>query len=101
MNLGYRTRTQTAEQTPFDGAENGFTSDNVQGAIIEVGIRSQPSTVSCQFFSIHQIMTNEEFACDGISRISLNRISIYNSPRVILIDETANVMANFIDRVVI
>jgi hypothetical protein len=34
--------TEVAESVPFDNATNGFTSDNVQGAIEEIGASASP-----------------------------------------------------------
>ena len=37
-----RTKIQEAIETPFDNSTNGFTSDNVQGAIEEIGASASP-----------------------------------------------------------
>jgi hypothetical protein len=44
MSIGkiQRTKIQDASETPFDNSSNGFTADNVQGAIEEIGASASP-----------------------------------------------------------
>lgn len=96
MRLNHK---QSAALTRFDNSSNGFSSDNVQAAIEETMLAAQPSDVSCLFFSLHVISVNDEFICEGISRIALNKLSVYNSPKVTNVDESPFVLKTFIDRI--
>jgi hypothetical protein len=96
MRLNHK---QSASLTRFDNTSNGFTADNAQSAIEEAMLAAQPSAVSCLFYSIHAITKNEEFSCDGISRIALNSLSVYSSPRVVHVDESPYILKTFKDRI--
>ena len=79
--------TDVAESIPFDNATNGFTSDNVQGAIEEIGAsaspgfsfgRSSTTGAGTWLLRVGSIPSNKTGVPMGISSPSITNIQVGN-----------------------
>ena len=66
MIEGSFTRTQLAQQTPFDNASNGFTATNVQAAIEEAKNSATVQRFSIQLLHNGNMTNNQRFPYDAL-----------------------------------
>lgn len=66
MIPGSFTRTQLAQQTPFDNTANGFVSTNVQDAIVEAKNTANAQRFTIQLLNNGSMNNNQRFGYDAL-----------------------------------
>lgn len=66
MIEGSFTRTQLAEQTPFDNSSNGFIATNVQAAIVEAKLAGSTQRFTIKLLHNGNMTNNQRFGYDAL-----------------------------------
>lgn len=92
MGGGSLIRTQRAIDTPFDNTSNGFTSQNVQGAIEEIGASASPGM---SFGRNGGLLASTWLQNEGVPSNSAGRYVAIANPRVAQVAASSDTVSTY------